>query len=83
MYFEDALDRVLGVHYKENLSEISKKVILAKEKKEGDLKAVLEEKLEKEIFIKNYKDALSTIDELKKRRLIRKRFCCTRKKPSK
>ncbi|HPG57162.1 MAG TPA: tetratricopeptide repeat protein, partial [Candidatus Wallbacteria bacterium] len=66
MYFEDALDRVLGVHYKENLSEISKKVILAKEKKEGDLKAVLEEKLEKEIFIKNYKDALSTIDELKK-----------------
>ncbi|HBC74350.1 MAG: hypothetical protein A2008_05380 [Candidatus Wallbacteria bacterium GWC2_49_35] len=66
IYFDGALDRELGVHYKENLSEISKKVILAKEKKEGNLKAVLEEKLEKEIFIKSYKDALATIDELKK-----------------
>jgi tetratricopeptide (TPR) repeat protein len=66
MYFDAALDRVLGVHYKENLSEISKQVILAKEKKEGDLKSILEQKLEKEIFIKNYKDALETIDELKK-----------------
>ena len=66
MYFDAALDRVLAVHYKESLSEISKRVILAKEKKEGDLKSILEEKLKKEIFIKNYKDALATIDELKK-----------------
>ncbi len=48
MYFESALDKILKEHYKDSLTEINKKVILAREKKGDELLSVLQEKFEKE-----------------------------------
>ncbi|HNY11958.1 MAG TPA: tetratricopeptide repeat protein, partial [Candidatus Wallbacteria bacterium] len=66
MYFENALDKILADHYKENLEEINKKVIIAREKKSDELLSVLQEKFEKEKFVGNFKEAMNTLGEIKK-----------------
>lgn len=69
IYFENSLDKLLSSVYKDNLSELSQKIALAKTKKEittDEILVIMNEKLEKEKFIGNQQEASGTLNEMKK-----------------